>query len=100
MAAAIFLVTRTAQGQSEDRNLVRECIVHEDDAQTNAQIIAALIASLNVQHPTGDGFSTGEDVYPAGYFDTVEQIGATPVGSINTDGDFLAYPVRVSSFDA
>ena len=100
MVAAIFLVTRTAQGDSEDRNLVRECIVHEDDAQTSAQIIAALIASLNTQHTTGDGFSTGADVYPAGYFDTVVQIGATPVADLDTDGNYIAYPRRESALDA
>lgn len=100
MAAAIFLVTRTAQGDSEDRNLVREVIVHEDDAQSDAAIIAALIASLNTVHTTGDGFSTGADVYPAGYFDTVVQIGASPVADLDVDGNFIAYPRHESFLNA
>ena len=97
MVAGIFLVTRTSQGRNDDRNQVRSVIVHEDDAQTDAQIIAAVIASMNTQEPVETG---AEPVYPAGYFDTVSQIGATPVAEINTDGDFLAYGVAISSFDA
>lgn len=100
MAAGIFLVTRTDQGVTNDRNRVREVIVHEDDAQTDAQIIAAVIASLNTATPVGDSITAGEPAYPDFYFDTVEQIGATPVASINTDGDFLAYAPRVVAFDA
>jgi hypothetical protein len=99
MAAAIFLVTRTVQGVNQDINQVREVIVHEDDAQTDAQIITALLASMNTVEPAGDP-SGDFDQYPVGYFDTVEQIGATPVASINTDGDYIAFSSRVASLDA
>ena len=99
MAAAIFLVTRTTQGVTQDINQVREVIVHEDDAQSDAAIITALLASMNATEPAGDP-SGDFDQYPVGYFDTVEQIGATPVASLNSDGDYLAFGPRVASLDA
>jgi hypothetical protein len=96
MVAAVYLVTRTIQGRNQDINQVREAIVHEDDAQTDAQIIAALIASMNAQEPAGDP-SGAQDQYPANYFDTVVQIGASPAGPLATDGDFIVYHPEVSS---
>ena len=97
MAAAIFLVTRTSQGVNEDRNQVREVIVHEDDGQSDADIITALLANMNAQEPVEVGASA---VYKAGYFDTVVQIGASPVADLSTDGDYLAYAPRVAFLDA
>jgi len=97
MAAAIFLVTRTTQGVNDDRNLVREVIIHQDDGDSDAVIIAQAITGLNTANATE---TDAPDAYPAGYFDTVEQIGATPVASLNTEFDFLAYPPRVASLDA
>ncbi|MCK5641930.1 MAG: hypothetical protein KAJ19_14095 [Gammaproteobacteria bacterium] len=99
MAAGIFLVTRTIQGVNSDRNGVREIIVNEDDAQTDAQIIAAVIASMNATEPAGDP-SGALDQYPAGYFDTVVQIGATPVADLDVDGNYLAFAPRVASLNA
>ena len=99
MAAAIFLVTRTIQGVNSDRNQVREVIVHEDDAQTDAAIITALLASMNATEPAGDP-SGDFDQYPAGYFDTVVQIGASPVADLDTDGNYIAFAPRVASLDA
>jgi hypothetical protein len=98
MVAGLFLVERTTQGVSEDKNQVRQVIVHEDDAQTNAQIITAVIASLNAAIPAGDP-SGSQNVYPAGYFDTVTQIGAAPAGPLATDGDFYAYPPQVAALN-
>jgi hypothetical protein len=99
MAAAIYLVTRTIQGVNQDRNGIREVVVHEDDAQTDAQIITALIASMNATEQAGD--PAGDfDQYPAGYFDTVVQIGATPVADLDTDGNYIAFAPRVASLDA
>lgn len=100
MVAAVYLVTRTTQGRNDDRNRVRHVIAHEDDAQTDAQIIAAVIATLNANTSTGDGFSSGENVYPDGYFDTVTQIGASPAGPVATDGDVIAYPEDVLTVTA
>lgn len=97
MVAGLFLVERTSQGRNSDRNQVRAVVVNDDDAQTDAQIIATAIATLNTGAPTGDTFAAGEDSYPAGYFDTVVQIGAAPAGPLATDGDLLAYPVEVFS---
>lgn len=99
MAAGIFLVTRTVQGVNQDINQVREVIVHEDDAQTDAQIITALLASMNTVEPAGDP-SGSRTQYPAEYFDTVVQIGASPVADINTDGDYIAFAPRVAFLDA
>lgn len=92
MAEGLFLVTRTSQGVSDDRNRVREVITNEDDAQTDAQIITAVIASLNAAQPVETG---AEPVYPAGYFDTVVDL--TVAITLATDGDFLAYPPRVAA---
>lgn len=98
MVAGVFLVERTSQGRSDDRNLVRNVIANEDDAQTNDQIIAAVIATLNANTPVGDNAPTSngpENVYPDGYFDTVTQIGASPAGPIAVDGELIAYPNEV-----
>ncbi len=99
MVAGIFLVTRTASGVNQDINQVREVIVHEDDAQTDADLITALLASMNATEPAGDP-SGDFDQYPAGYFDTVVQIGASPVADLDTDGDYIAFAPRVASLDA
>ena len=99
MAAAIFLVTRTIQGVNQDKNQIREVIVHEDDGQSDAAIITALLANMNATEPAGDP-SGDQDQYPAGYFDTVVQIGATPVADLDTDGNYIAFAPRVASLDA
>ncbi len=99
MAAAIFLVTRTIGGVNQDINQVREVIVHEDDGQSDAAIITALLASMNATEPAGDP-SGDFDQYPVGYFDTVVQIGATPVADLDTDGNYIAFAPRVASLDA
>lgn len=99
MVAGIFLVTRTIGGVNQDINQVREVVVHEDDAQTDAQIITALLASMNATEPAGDP-SGDFDQYPAGYFDTVVQIGASPVADLDTDGDYIAFAPRVAFLDA
>ena len=98
MAAGLFLVTRTDQGVNNDRNLVREVIIHDDDGDTDAVIIAQCITQLNLLDPveSKDG-ATPEAVYPAGYFDTVIQIGATPEGPLATINDMIAYPPEVGS---
>lgn len=94
MVAGLFLVTRTAQGVSDDRNRVREVILNNDDGQTNAQHIQQAVDGLNTAQPVETGF---EPVYPDGYFDTVVQIGATPAGPLATDNDFIAYAPEVAS---
>ena len=92
MADAIFLVTRTSQGVSEDRNRVREVVIFNDDGDSNALIIQNTVDALNTEQPVETG---AEDVYPALYFDTVEQIGATPTGFLDSEFDFLAFAPRV-----
>lgn len=94
MVAGIFLVTRTQQGVSEDRNLVREVILHEDDGESDADIIIQAIAGLNLSHPVETDAAA---VYPAGYFDTVIQIAAAPEGPLATINDYIAYAPEVSS---
>ncbi len=99
MAAAIFLVTRTIGGVNQDINQVREVIVHEDDGQTDAAIITALLANMNVVEEAGDPAGDANQ-YPDGYFDTVLQIGASPEGALGTDGDYLAYHANVALLEA
>ena len=99
MAAAIFLVTRTVQGVNQDINGVREVIVHEDDGQSDAAIIVALLANMNTVEQAGEPAGT-QNQYPDGYFDTVLQIGATPVAALGTDGDYLAYRPNVALLEA
>ena len=96
MTAAIFLVTRSVQGVNQDKNQVREVIIHQDDGDSDAVIIAQAITGLNTQNPVETG---AEAAYPAGYFDAVVQIGASPVANLATEFDFLAYTPRVSEFD-
>jgi len=99
MAAAIFLVTRTIGGVNQDINQVREVIVHNDDQDADALIIQNTIDTMNTVEPAGDP-SGAQNQYPDFYFDTVVQIGATPVANLATEFDFLAYAPRVSEFDA
>lgn len=94
MVAGLFLVERTTQGVNDDRNRVRAVIVHDDDAQTDAQKIQSVIDALNVAQPVETG---GEPIYPDLYFDTVTQIGASPAGPLATIDDFLAYAPEVVS---
>ena len=95
MVAGLFLVTRTLQGVNDDRNQVREVIVHEDDGETDAAIIATAVVGLNASHAVE---TDAEDVYPeVGYFDTVIQIAAAPEGPLATIDDYIAYAPEVSS---
>ena len=94
MVAGLFLVTRTDQGVSSDRNLVREVIIHDDDGDTDAAIIAQCITQLNLLNAVETG---AEAVYPDFYFDTVIQIGATPEGPLGTINDMIAYAPEVVS---
>ncbi len=94
MVAGVFLVTRTDQGVSSDKNQVREVILHEDDGETDAEIIIQAIAGLNTSHAVETGAAA---VYPAGYFDTVIQIAASPEGPLATINDYIAYTPEVSS---
>lgn len=94
MVAGLFLVTRTSQGVNDDRNRVREVVLHEDDGQTDAQIITQAILGLNTSQPVETG---AEPVYPAGYFDTVIQIAAAPEGPMATIDDYIAYAPEVVS---
>ena len=98
MVAGIFLVTRTAQGVSSDKNLVREVIIHEDDGQTDAQIEQECVDQLNLLFPveTKDG-AIVEPVYPTGYFDTTIQVAAAPEGPLATINDMIAYAPEVGS---
>ena len=98
MAAGLFLVTRTDQGVSSDKNLVREVIIHDDDGDTDAVIIAQAITQLNLLFPveSKDG-AIVEAVYPAFYFDTVIQIAAAPEGPLATINDMIAYAPEVGS---
>lgn len=94
MADAIFLVRRTDQGVNNDRNLVRDIVIFNDDGDSDAVIIQNCVDALNTAAPVETG---AEDAYFAGYFDTVEQIGATPVGFLDSEFDFLAFAPAVLS---
>lgn len=95
MAEALFLVTRTQQGVSDDRNRVREVIINDDDGTSDADIIIATIAALNASEPVESGVAP---VYPAGYFDTVNELSDLTTDSVlRTDGDFIAFPPRVDA---
>ena len=99
MAAAIFLVTRNVLGDSvnQDKNQVREMVLNQDDGDSDAVIILQAVANMNSENPVeGDA----EPAYPADYFDTVVQIGATPVADLGTEFDYIAYPNRVSFAEA
>ena len=93
MAEGLFLVRRTSQDVNNDRNRVREVLINEDDAQSDAAIITATIAALNAAQPVE---TDAEPVYPAGYFDTVVDIDdLVTSGPLRTDGDFIAFAPRV-----
>ena len=96
MADALFLVTRTVQGVGSDRNAVREVIIFQDDGDSDAVIIAQCITGLNAELGAE---ADAADVYPAGYFDTVRQIGATPVGPFDTEFDFIAYAPSIADVE-
>lgn len=92
MVAGVFLVERTTPVDDHDVNRVRTVVCQADDGDADAVIIAEVVANLNTLIARGDGLvaSGNADPYPAGYFDTVTQIGATPAGPLATDEDFIA----------
>ena len=95
MAEALFLLTRTDQGVNDDKNLVREMIMNDDDATTDANLIIAAVALLNAAHAVETGAPA---VYTAGYFDTVNEISDLVTnGILRTDGDFIAFAPRVAA---
>ena len=99
MVAAIFLVTRNVglDSVNQDKNQVREVIMHQDDGDSDAVIIAHAILGLNTQLAAETG---AEPPYPADYFDTVVQIGAAPVADLDTEFNYIAFGNRVTFADA
>ena len=96
MVDAIFLVKRNSQGVTNDRNLIREVLIFNDDQDADALIIQNTVDALNLADPveSNDG-ANPEPVYPDFYFDTVVQVGASPAGPFDTEFDFLAYAPAV-----
>ena len=95
MADALWLISRTSQGVSEDRNRVREILINIDDGDDDATKIQGAVDALNVAHPTD-----GEPVYPAGYFDTVlniDDLAGTGETNLRTEFDFIAFGPEVKS---
>ncbi len=91
MVEAVYLVERTSQGESDDRNRVRAVVVNNDDGDADAVVIANVITLLNAAQPVEDG---REPIYRAGYFDLVTEIGdlaGTGENNLRTDGDFIAF---------
>ena len=100
MVEALWLIRRTAQGVSDDRNRVREVLFNNDDGDSDAVKITNLIAALNAAQPVSGGFSDGEPVYPAGYFDEViniDDLAGTGEDNLRTDQDFIAFGPEVVS---
>ena len=98
MVEGLFLVRRTSQGVNDDRNQVRAVLINNDDGDADAVIIANAIAALNAAQPVGDGFTAGEPVYPAGYFDEVvdiDDLAGTTEENLRTDQDFIAFGSEV-----
>lgn len=90
MAAGLFLVTRNDQlGGKGLLNGVRAVVVNNDDAETNAQHIAAAVAKCNAAFPKDSAAS--DDPYPADYFDTVVEISDLVAGPLKDDGDAYVF---------
>ncbi len=81
MAKALYLVTKSGAGQPEKTNIddIHACLINSDDGGSDADIIAEAIAQAVVAgHPL-----------PAGYFDTVEDVGDLTTGKMPTDEDTI-----------
>lgn len=95
MAEALFLVERTTQSDNDIRDGIKSVIINNDDADTNAQIIAAAIAAVNAALPADAGAASSK--LPDGYFDTVNEVSdLVTAGDLRTDQDFLAFGAAVA----
>ncbi len=100
MVEALWLIRRTSQGVSEDRNRVREVLFNNDDGDSDAVKMQNLVDALNAATPTGDSITAGENVYPDGYFDEViniDDLAGTGEDNLRTDQDFIAFGPEVAS---
>lgn len=104
MVEALWLIRRTAQGVTDDRNRVRECLFNNDDGDSDAVKMQNLVDALNAATPTGDGLPAhdvaGENVYPDGYFDEViniDDLAGTGEDNLRTDQDFIAFGPEITS---
>jgi hypothetical protein len=97
MADAIYLVRRTNQGVNDDRNLVRDVLIFNDNGDNEATVIANTIVALNTANPVEAGV---DDVYPAGYFQSATAVGLTPSAFFTSEFDFLAFTPAVSELSS
>lgn len=86
MAATIYLVSK-AQADGQDLvNGVRHVLINSDSAGGDSQVITEAIAACNTVFPAD---ANGSDPFPAGYFDTVEQVDTANL--LDTDEDAIVF---------
>ena len=88
MAESLVLVTKSVQGGEKLINGVRAVLINTDDAGSDAQKILEAEAALNRAFPKD---AAGADAYPAGYLDTVLEVGNLTSGPIPDDTDAIVF---------
>lgn len=77
MVQSLFLATRSAAVQSRTLNGIRAVAINLVSTSTNAQVIAAAVAKLNLKG--------GATSFDSKYFDTVIALGDLSGGPLNAD---------------
>lgn len=88
MAESVVLVTRAASAGEQLVNGVRAVLINSDDGGTDAQKIIEAVAACNRAFPKD---AAGSDPFPAGYFDTVLEVGDLTSGPIPDDTDAIVF---------
>lgn len=98
MAAALYLVSKSASNKAQTVNDIHAVLIAGTDADTDAEVIAAAIGQANAMTWDGNGPALapiGDD----GYFDTVLDITDLAAGPLKDAGDAFIFtpagPVKV-----
>ena len=91
MAEGLFLVRKTLSGGQQLINGVVAVLINDDDADTLALHITAAVAACNLAFPKD---ADGSDPYPAGYFDTADEVSDLSAGILQDDGDAIVFTER------
>jgi hypothetical protein len=88
MAEQLWLCNRARNPGRSFVDGVEFVVINNDDADTEAQTIAAAVLALNTALPAD---ADGTDKFPAGYFDTAVDLSDLTTGPLATDLDFYAF---------
>jgi len=103
MAERLWLIRRTKQGESNDRNQVNNVLINIDDGDDDATKKQGTVDALNIAVGRPQNVAPSDRlpaIYPDGYFNeftNISDLSETGVENLRTEGDYIAYGPAILS---